>query len=174
MPNSPPDPSPEESDDVILERVAHAPTPKCGNFKISDIDINVIINRKELTDHFIGAAHTVLHKQFPAALGLENTTLGPVFNFSVHCGAFSQILHTGAHHCILVSNIGCEHASINLYYSLYNGRVSSSIKKQISSLLFEDSSSIAINIPHVHYQPNYVDCGVFAIAFLVSTKIQQL
>ena len=25
-----------------------------------------------------------------------------------------------------------------------------------------------INIPHVHYQPNYVDCGVFAIAYLVS------
>jgi hypothetical protein len=173
IPNSPPEPSPEESDDVILERVAHAQTPKRGNFKISDIDINVIINRKELTDHIIGAAHTVLHKQFPGALGLENTTLGPVFNFSVHRGAFSQILHTGAHHWVLVSNIGCEHASINLYDSLYNGRVSSSIKKQISSLLFEDSSSITINIPYVHYQPNYVDCGVFAIAFLVSLLFNQ-
>ena len=103
---------PHESDDIVIERVAQAPTPKHGNFKISDADINLIINRKELTDHIIGAAQTVLHKQFPNVLGLENTTIGPVFNFSVYRGKFVQILHTGAHHWVLVSNIGCDPASI--------------------------------------------------------------
>ena len=171
--HSPSEPSHEESDDVELEKVVYAPTPKRGQFKMSDVDINTIITRKELTDHIIGAAHNVLHKQFPAALGLENTTLGSVHNFSVHQGTFFQILHTGAHHWVLVSNIGCKPASINLYDSLYNGRISSSTKKQIAGLLFEPSSSITINIPHVHYQPNYVDCGVFAIAFLVSLLFNQ-
>ncbi|XP_046856788.1 uncharacterized protein LOC124450228 [Xenia sp. Carnegie-2017] len=106
-----------------LEKIVQ--TPKRGFFKLSDIDINIIITRKELTDHIIGAAHNVLQKQFPVVLGLENTTLGPVTNFSVHRGTFFQILHTGTHHWVLVSNIDCQPASVNLYDSLYNGRVSS-------------------------------------------------
>ena len=114
-----------------------------------------------------------MHKQFPSALGLENTTLGPLNNFSAHHSTFFQILHTGTHHWVLVSNIGCEPASINLYDSVYHGRISSSTKNQIANLLFESSPSITINIPHVHYQPNYVDCGVFAIAFLVSLLFNQ-
>ena len=159
---------PHKEPDIELRKVVYAPTPKRGQFKMSDIDKNLIITRKELTDHIIGAAQNVLHKQFPDARGLENTTLGPVNNFSVHRGTFFQILHTGTHHWVLVSNKGCKPASINLYDSLYNGSISSSTKKQIAGLLFESSPSITINIPHVHYQPNYVDCGVFAIAFLVS------
>lgn len=88
LPHSPPKSSHDKSEEIMLEKVAHTVTPKRGNFKISDADVNVIITRKELTDHIIGAAHTVLHKQFPTALGLENTTLGPVLNFSLHRGAF--------------------------------------------------------------------------------------
>ncbi|XP_046849612.1 uncharacterized protein LOC124443126 [Xenia sp. Carnegie-2017] len=153
-----------------LEKIVQ--TPKRGFFKISNIDINIIITRKELTDHIIGAAH-VLQKQFPAVLGLENTTLGPFTNFSVHRGTFFQILHTGIHHWVLVSNIDCQPASVNLYDSLYNGRVSSLTEKQIANLLHEPTPSITINIPHVHYQFNYVDCGVFAIAFLVSLLFNQ-
>ena len=130
----------------------------------------MIITRKELTHHIIGTAHTVLHKQFLTALGLENTTLGPVLGFSVHRGAFSQILNTGTHHWLLVSNVGC---SISLYDCMYHGRIRTSTKKQILSLLFEQSSSVTINIPPAHYQHNYVDCGVLAIAVLVSLLFDQ-
>ncbi|XP_028402994.1 uncharacterized protein LOC114525772 [Dendronephthya gigantea] len=166
------EPADEESD-IELKKVVYGPTAKRGQFKMSDVDRNTIITRKELTDHIIGAAHNVLHKQFPDACGLQNTTLGPVNNFSIHRGTFFQILHTGTHHWVLVSNTGCKPASINLYDSLYNGKISSSTKKQIAGLLFESSPSITINIPRVQYQPNYVDCGVFAIAFLVSLLFNQ-
>ena len=56
---------------------------------------------------------------------------------------------------------------------MYHGRISMSAKKQIASLLSEQSPSVTINIPHLHYQPNYVDWGVFAIAFLVSLLFNQ-
>ena len=88
LPHSPPKSSHDKSEEIILEKVAHTVTPKRGNFKICNADVNLIITRKELTDHIIRAAHTVLHKQFPTALGLENTTLGPVLNFSPHRGEF--------------------------------------------------------------------------------------
>ena len=131
LPNSPPKSSHDKSEEIILEKVAHTVTTKRGNFKINDTDVNLIITRKELTDHIIAAAHTVLHKQFPTALGLENTTLGPVLNFSLHRGEFSQILHTGTHHWLLVSNIGCKPASINLYDSMYHERISMSTKSKL-------------------------------------------
>ena len=62
---------PRKSDDIVLRRLAHAPTPNHGNFKISDVDINLIINRKELTDHIIGAAQIVLRNNSLISLVLK-------------------------------------------------------------------------------------------------------
>ena len=55
-----------------------------------------------------------------------------------------QILHTGAYRWVLVSNISFQPAS-DLYDSLYNGRVNSTTRKQIASLLFEEFAFITIN-----------------------------
>ena len=131
--------------------------------------MKVITSGEWLTDHIIGAAHSVLRRQFPHAKGLENTTLGPIFNFSIQKGEFAQILYTGSHHWILVSNIGYSNQSeIRLYDSLFRGRIPIFVKKQIASLLHVESRSFKIIVPRVQRQNNYDDCGVFAIAFLVS------
>ena len=156
-----------EEEPVVL-RSTNQTSRRWGFFKLSEKDVQIIITRKEITDHIIGAAHCVLHKQFPDAVGLENTTLGLCSNFSVHKKEFSQILHTSTHHWVLVSNIGCKPSTINLYDSLCYGRLTSFVKKQIAGLLLEQSPSITVNIQPVQQQSNSVDCGVFAIAFLVS------
>ena len=161
-----------EEEPVVL-RSTNQTSRRQGFFKLSEKDVQIIITRKEITDHIIGAAHCVLHKQFPDAVGLENTTLGLCSNFSVHKKEFSQILHTSTHHWVLVSNIGCKPSTINLYDSLCYGRLTSFVKKQIAGLLLEQSPSITVNIQPVQQQSNSVDCGVFAIAFLVSILFNQ-
>ena len=95
--------------------------------------------------------------------------MGPIYNFSVQKGEFAQNLHTGSHHWILVSKMGCSNQSeVKLYDSLFRGRIPIFVKKQIASLLHEESRSFKIIVPGVQRQNNYDDCGVFAIAFLVS------
>ena len=111
----------------------------------------------------------MLRKQFPHAKGLENTTLGPIFNFSIQKVEFAQILNTGSHRWVLVSNAGYYNPSdVHLYDSLFSGRITLFIQKQIASILHEEGSSFKITVPKVQRQINYDDCGVFAIAFLVS------
>ena len=143
--------------------------PKNSRFLLAEQDIKLITSGEWLTDHIIGAAQSVLRNQFPHTKGLENTTLGPIYNFSVHKGEFAQILHTGSHHWILVSNIGCSNKSeVKLFDSLFRGRIAIFVKRQIASLLHEESRSFKIIVPEVQRQNNYDDCGVFAVAFLVS------
>ena len=42
------------------------------------------------------------------------------------------------------------------------------VKRQIASLIHEEGGSFKIIVPTVQRQNNHNDCGVFAIAFLVS------
>ena len=94
--------------------------------------------------------------------------MGPIYNFSVQKGEFAQILHTGSHHWILVSNIGCSNQSeVKLFDSLFRGRIPIFVKRQIASLLHEESQSFKFIVPEVQRQNND-DCGVSAVAFLVS------
>ena len=161
-------------DEVVITSCLQTNKPRRrSQFKLGDVDIHTIITGKELTDHIIGIAHSVLHKQFPEAEGLENTTLGPCSNFTTHKGEFSQILHTSKNHWVLVSNIGSTPSSINLYDSMFKGRMTSSVKKQIAALLMEKGPTITVNVPPVQQQANFVDCGVFAIAFLVALLFKQ-
>lgn len=43
------------------------PVPKHGRFVLDEQDIKTIVSGEWLTDHIIGAAHSVLRKQFPQA-----------------------------------------------------------------------------------------------------------
>ena len=88
-----------ESDcEVTFVGSTNVGAPKNSRFLLGEQDIRIITSGEWLTDRIIGAAHSVLRSQFPYAKGLENTTLGPVYNFSVQKGEFAQILHTGSHH----------------------------------------------------------------------------
>ena len=56
------------------------------------------------------------------------------------------------------------------------GRIQLAVKQQIASIIYEEGNSFKIVVPKVQRQNNYHDCGVFAIAFLVSllSKIKSI
>ena len=155
--------------DVQFVGILKGSASKKSSFVLAEGDVKVIENGEWLTDHIIGAAHSVLRKQFPGVGEMENTTLGLVDNFSVQRGEFAQILYTGSSHWVLASNSGCSNPSeVNLHDSLFRGRIPMPVKKQIASLVYEEGKKFKIIVPRVQRQNNNDDCGVFAIAFLVS------
>ena len=76
---------------------------------------------------------------------------------------FIQILNVGRSHWIVVSNVGCKKAVVNIYDSAYNF-LSLNTKKQICSLWQPSSDQVEFQLVNVQRQPNSSDCGLFAIA----------
>ena len=60
--------------EVMFGRSMNGCAPKNGHFLLAEQDIQIITSGQWLTDHIIGAAHSVLQNQFPYAKGMENTT----------------------------------------------------------------------------------------------------
>ena len=56
----------------------------------------------------------------------------------------------------------------SLYDSLFRDRIQLAVAQQIASIIYEEGKSFKIVVPKVQRQNNYHDCGVFAIAYLVS------
>ena len=102
------------------------------------------------------------------SFGLEDTTLGPIFMFSVQKGEFVQVLHDGNIHWVCISNIGCKENEINYYDSLRGGRVSWYLLQQIASIVHENGPQLVINPMKVQKQNNGVVCGLYALAFATS------
>ena len=70
---------------------------------------------------------------------------------------------------MLVSTVGCYTPSVvYLYDSLFSGRIAALVQKQTASIIYEEGTSFKVIVPNVQHQNNYDDCGVYAIAFLVS------
>ena len=130
--------------------------------------MHTIRNNLWLTDTSVNVFQNMLHQQFPFCEGLEDTTLGPHFQFSIHKNDFVQVLHNGNNHWVCVSNIGCQTAEVNYYDSLFTGDLKPSVKKQIASLMNETGPEIAVNVIPVQQQTNAVDCGPFSLAFATS------
>ena len=76
---------------------------------------------------------------------------------------FIQILNVERSHWIVVSNVGCKKAVVNIYDSAYNF-LSLNTKKQICSLWQPSSDQVEFQLVNVQRQPNSSDCGLFAIA----------
>ena len=156
----------KKDDEVEFVKTSHRSASKAGKFHLSEQDISTISTGDWLTDHIVGAAQSVLREQFPHARGLENTTLGPIFNFSVQKGQFSQILNTGSHHWVLVSTVGCYTPSVvYLYDSLFSGRIAALVQKQIASIIYEEGTSFKVIVPNVQHQNN--DSCQSSIAVLI-------
>ena len=121
-----------------------------------------------LNDALINKAQTLLHEQFPGVGGLEDTTLGPIFMFSVQKGEFVQVLHDENIHWVCISNIGCKEQEINYYDSLRGSRVSWYLLQEIPSIVHEDGPELVITPKKVQKQTNSVDCGLNALACATS------
>ena len=142
--------------------------PKRRRQNLDSADLNLITNGEMLNDAVINEAQTLLHEQFPGVGGLEDTTLGPIFMFSVQKGEFVQVLHDGNIHWVCISNIGCKAHEINYYDSLRGSRVSWYLLQQIASIVHEEGPELVINSKKVQKQNNGVDCGLYALAFATS------
>ena len=110
-----------------------------------------------------------LHNQFPYVDGLEDTVLGPTFQFSIAGGEFVQVLHDGGLHWICVSNIGCAKGVVKCFDSYNNrGYIKKYVGKQVASIIRELSPQLTVRITAVQQQQNGTDCGVFALAYATS------
>lgn len=147
---------------------SYNPRPKRRRQNLDSADLNLITNGEMLNDAVINKAQTLLHEQFPGVGGLEDTTLGPIFMFSVQKGEFVQVLHDGNSHWICISNIGCKENEINYYDSLRGSRVLWYLLQQIASIVHENGPQLIINPMKVQKQNNSVDCGLYALAFATS------
>lgn len=95
--------------------------------------------------------------------GFQRTTLGPVSNFDVVTSEFVQILHTGNHHWVCTSSVGCLPSIVNLHDSLFHDIIVDEVEEQVTDLMAD--KFVGINIVPVQQQRNGSDCGVFSIAF---------
>jgi len=99
-----------------------------------------------LTDLSIDAAQKILRNQFTKSGGLQDTVLGQKLMFKEVSRPFLQILHNGRKHWLLVSNYNCQPGEINLYDSLYHGRVTDQVKAQICTIYKCPTDKLVINV----------------------------
>jgi len=118
-----------------------------------------------LTDLSIDAAQKILRNQFTKSGGLQDTVLGQKLMFKEVSRPFLQILHNGRKHWLLVSNYNCQPGEINLYDSLYHGRVTDQVKAQICTIYKCPTDKLVINAKPCQQQTNGVDCGIYTVAF---------
>ena len=70
-----------------------------------------------------------------------------------------QILHTGNHHWVCTSSVGCFPSIVNLYDSLFHDIIVDEVEEQVTNLMAD--KFVGINIVPVQQQRNGSDCGVF-------------
>ena len=66
---------------------------------------------------------------FDGKKGLQDLLLGQRLSFKVARDSFIQILHDGRCHWVTVSTFVCDPGEINYYDSLFNGKITDSVKK---------------------------------------------
>jgi hypothetical protein len=136
---------------------------------LSEEDTKVLNTNQPLTDVHVGCAMSLLKKQFPNFGGLEDPVLGSKLQFSVSKGQFVQVVHTGNHHWITLSNVdGLPGDNCVTIYNSGSFQLTMEVKMQIAALMHCKKPSIKVEIAPVQHQQGGSDCGLFAIAFATS------
>lgn len=120
-------------EDLVITGQETCSVPKHKKRIMSQEEFTIIKSGQMLTDVSINVAQTLLHMQFPYVEGLEDTVLGPAFQFSIAGGEFVQVLHDGSIPWICVSNIGCPRGVIKCFNSLKKGYLKTFVEKQLAS-----------------------------------------
>ncbi|PFX11550.1 Inhibitor of growth protein 5 [Stylophora pistillata] len=155
----------DSNDDVQIMKVCRGnidKTASLGNLIQAEYDIIESPNGW-LDCTVIQEAHILLKQVNPMIKGFQRTTLGPARNFDVVTSEFVQILHTGNHHWVCTSSVGCLPGTVNLYDSLFHDIIANEVEEQLKDLMANKLTGI--NIVPVQQQGNGSDCGVFSIAF---------
>ena len=81
---------------------------------------------------------------FDGINGLQDPLLGQRLSFKVSRNPFIQMLHGARCHWVTVSIFGCDSGEINYYDSLFKGKITDSVKKQLCNLLHSKEKKINV------------------------------
>ena len=112
-----------------------------------------------LGDSVIAASQLLLLQEYPNIAGFE-PALQEVRGFKAHSGRFVQIVNVEHVHWCVVSNIGCQDGTANVYDTMYKS-LRPSITPIIANLVCTTLTKLTIQMMDVQ---NGSDCGVLAIA----------
>ena len=130
-------------------------------------DKKMITSGGWLSDEIVDAGQKLLKSMYPHIQGLQEVALGMVLSYSIAKSEFIQIMNTGKHHWVTVSNINCNDEEIHVY-DCASGSPTSSLLNQISSIVCTPKDIIKLTYVDVQMQQGCDDCGLFAIAFATS------
>ena len=141
-------------------------------------DKNDIMNGWWVSDRVIDASCQMIQFQYHAA-GLQSClyTQSPEHFYKIS-GEWIQIVNTSPNegsHWVVLSTYGVDNTekatpTIFVYDSLWTGNTSDSMMQSISAIMHSPTSIDKFDIQHMKCdrQPNYRDCGIHAIANVVS------
>ena len=132
---------------------------------MTESDRDIILNGEMLNDKHISFAGRLLLGQFPGTEGLIST----VFQKKVPAKRIEkgvQIIHDRGNHWIVASTLNSAIDVIEIYDSVYNSLDGES--KTIITNLFKLSSSPKFDLIRMQKQVGGQDCGLFAIAVVLS------
>ena len=130
-------------------------------------DKKMITSGGWLSDEIVDAGQKLLKSMYPHIQGLQEVALGMVLSYSIAKSEFIQIMNTGKHHWVTVSNINCNDEEIHVY-DCVSGSPTSSLLNQIASIVCTPKDIIKLTYVDVQMQQGCDDCGLFAIAFATS------
>ena len=100
--------------------------------------------------------------------GLQDPLLGQKLNFKEYSEEFIQLLHGGRYHWVTNSTLDCQPGEVKYYHCMFKGKLTESVKNQICCITRFKGENIRIDVVAIQQQQNKFDCGVYAIAFMVS------
>ena len=132
------------------------------------------VSEKWLPDDVIDGMMKIVKEQFNHIQGLQDSCvieIGGDNGLQQHNGPFIQIVNTAGNHWITISNINCKPNCVNVYDSCYR-KLNADTRGHIVSMATPDQQGkIHVTLPRFQQQPNKQDCGLFAIAAMISLAV---
>ena len=105
--------------------------------------------------------------------GLQPPYLGQTCSSTIETGKYIQVVHNGADHWLVVTNIGVPRDGVvRVYDSLYKC-LTTSTELQIASIVNTSQPKISIELVDVQKQCGSSDCSVYAIAYATALSLGQ-
>ena len=142
-------------------------------------------NIKWLSDSHMDFVCDSLRKQYPSLDGLHSPILYRAHRFpTVQTGKdFIQIIHNGAEHWVVLTNIGLNEEVKDKEIILYDSKIkfdqgsrnevtpNNATYWQACQLVSNKSNSLTVNVRPCQQQDNGFDCGMYAVANAVSLAL---
>jgi len=129
-------------------------------------DKAVLLDGHCLTDKHISFAQALMKKQFPSINGLKSTLVAERHGKVLPPNGL-QILLVRGNHWILLSTMQCSEDSVKVYDSAFHSHPKAVLLSIVKALV-RDEETIRVSIMDTEMQPTPNDCGIYAIAMMVT------